>query len=111
MGFLDAEGIREDSLLSTDERHAIFHTQVMKDEKEFSSGIKVLMSFSLIRVKYKAGKKSISLHPLVHCLSRARLNVENQWRWKLRVVSWIYYVSIAVETDMMYFPHVREQMQ
>ena len=111
MGFLDAESVREDLILSTDERHAIFRAQVMKDEKECFNGIKVLMSFSLIRVKIEAGKKSISLHPLVHYLSRARLNVENQWRWKLRVVSWLVQVSAAVEADMVYFPHVREQMQ
>ena len=83
----------------------------MKDEKEFFNGIKVLMSFSLIRVKIEAGKKSIFLHPLVHYLSRARLNVENQWRWKLRVISWLVQASAAVEADMVYFPHVREQMQ
>ena len=111
MGFLDAEGVREDLILSTDERHTIFRAEVMEDEKEFYKGIKVLMSFSLVRIKVEAGKKSISLHLLVHYLSRARLKVENQWRWKLRVVSWLVQVSAAVSADLVYFPHVREQMR
>ena len=41
----------------------------------------MVISFSLIRVKIEAGNELISLYPLVHYLSRARLNVENQWRW------------------------------
>ncbi|MCJ1253239.1 hypothetical protein MMC24_001050 [Lignoscripta atroalba] len=111
MGFLDAEGVLESLMLSTDERVTIFRDQVMKDQKEFFDGIQVLISFSLIRVKIEADKKSISLHPLVHYLSRARLNVENQWRWKARVVSWLVQLSVAADADMVYFPHVREQMQ
>ena len=111
MGFLDADGVREDSILSTDERHAIFRDEVMKDEKEFYNGIEVLMSFSLIRIKIEGGKKSISLHLLVHYLSRARLKVETQWRWKLKVISWLVQASATVKIDMAYFPHVREQMQ
>ncbi|KAL8999156.1 MAG: hypothetical protein Q9169_001935 [Polycauliona sp. 2 TL-2023] len=105
MGFLDTEGAREDLILSTD------FTQIVKDEKEFFKGLKVLISFSLIHVKIDAGKKSISLHPLVHYLCRARLNVENQWRWKLRVVIWLFEASVAMKANMVYFPHVREQMQ
>lgn len=111
MAFLDAEGVREDLILSTDESHTIFRVQVMKDEKTFFDGIKVLMSFSLIRVKTEAGKKSIFLHPLVYYLSRARLNVEKQWRWKARVIYWLFQATATVEADMVYFPHVREQMQ
>lgn len=111
MGFLDARGVREDLILSNDERHAIFRAQVMKDEKGFFNGIRVLTSFSLIRVKIEAGKKSISLHPLVHYPSRARLNVENQWRWKFKVICWLVQASAALKADMVYFPHVREQME
>lgn len=111
MGFLDPEGVREDLILSTEERHAIFSAEVMKNEEEFYNGIKMLMSFSLIRIKIEAGKKSISLHLLVHYLSRARLNIENQWRWKLKVVSWLVQASAAVKADMVYFSHVREQMR
>ena len=78
MGFLDAEGVQEDMMMSTSEGHTIFRVQVIKDQKEYFDGMKVLMSFSLIRVKIEAGRKSISLRPLVHYLSRARLNIENQ---------------------------------
>lgn len=85
MGFLDAEGVVESLILSTDERVTIFRDDVMSGPKEFWDGIQVLTSFSLIRVKIEAEKKSISLHSLVHYLCRARLIVENQWAWKGRV--------------------------
>lgn len=111
MGFLDAEGVLEFLILSTDERVTIFRDEVMSGPKEFWDGIQVLTSFSLIRVKIEAEKKSISLHPLVHYLSRARLNVENQWRWKGRVTMWLIQLAVAANADMVYFPHVREQMQ
>lgn len=111
MGFLDAEGVLESLILSTDERITIFRDEVMSGPKEFRDGIQVLTSFSLIRVKSEAEKKSISLHPLVHYLSRARLNVENQWRWKGRVTIWLVQLSVAANADTVYFPHVREQMQ
>lgn len=111
LGFLDAEGVLESLLLSTDEKVTIFRNEVMSGSKEFWAGIRVLTSFSLIRVKSEADKKSISQHPLVHYLSRARLKVENQWLWKGRVTIWLVQLSVAANADMVYFPHVREQMQ
>jgi len=111
MGFLDAEGVLESLMLSTNERVTIFRDEVMNGQKELWDGIQVLTSFSLIRVKIKAEKRSISLHPLVHYLSRAGLNVENQWRWKGRVTVWLVQLTVAANADMVYFPHVREQMQ
>ena len=111
LGFLDAEGVLKNLILSTDERVTVFRDQVINDQKEFWGAIQVLTSFSLIRVKNEVEKKSISLHALMHYLSCARLTFENQWRWKSRVVIWLIQLSVVANADMVYFPNVQTQMK
>ena len=111
ISFLDAETILESLILSTNESITVFYAAVIADRQGYLQAVQELLSFSLIRIRLEGGKKSISLHPLVHYLSRARLNTENQWRWKERVVIWLFQSSIATGADMAYFPHVREQMK
>ena len=111
IGFLDAGGVPEDLLTSTDARLTLFRKEVIADQKGVLQAVRLLISFSLVRVKVESDKKTISLHPLVHYLSRARMNIENQWRWKGISLGWLIELSVTADADMVHFPHVREQMR
>ena len=111
LGFLDPEAIPENTLLSTDKSITFFHTMVVADRRTYLDAVQELLSFSLVRIKMEGDKRSISVHPLVHFLIRARLNTANQWAWKAKVVYWLTQACFATGADATYFPHVREQLQ
>ena len=111
LGFLDAGAVSEELLLSSDATITAFKPTVIADHAEFLHAVQELLSFSLIRTRLEDGRRSISLHPLVHYLTRARLKVENQWVWKEKTVRWLLQSAQVTAADTAFFPHVREQMK
>ena len=111
LGFLDGEAILENLILSNREDITVFWVKVVPGPTEFHAAVQELLSFSLIRVTLDGNVKSISLHPLVHCFSRARLDVDKQWRWIEIAASWVLLSSTATSAYEPYYPHLQELLQ
>ncbi len=81
----------------------------IEDRLGFLDLVMELQSLALIYCHGEGGSMLLSLHPLVHYMARARLNVVNRWRWTGKVARFIlhpFHEQPPQETSYSGFKHL-----
>lgn len=81
-------------------------------DENYSDCIKILVSFSLIRVhRGEDGRDIISMHGLVHNCLCGIMTQENQWKWIARSMQILKAAGTEKSFDIEYFSHLRYIMR
>lgn len=109
LGVLDCTSVSESFLRSsTTVTWMRQYGQNFRYDENYSDCIKILRSFSLIRVHHgEDGSAFISMHGLVHTCVCGIMTQENQWKWIARSMQILKAAGIEKSFDGSYFAHLR----
>lgn len=109
LGVLDGTSVSESFLRSTTTVSWMQqYGQNFRYDENYDECIKILVSFSLIRVhKVEDGTAVISMHGLVHTCLCGIMTQENQWKWIARSMQILKAAGTEKSFDGSYFAHLR----
>ena len=109
LGVLDGTSVSESFIRSsTTVKWMQQYGQNFRYDENYSDCIKILLSFSLIRVHHgEDGTAIISMHGLVHTCLCGIMTQENQWKWIARSMQILKAAGTEKLFDGSYFAHLR----